>query len=206
MKTSGGRTETAGKDSPREAWGCRLLPVCSGISRASWQGCVASPLPCQGAAQNQEPLCPPSPLLPTGSGADLVATCCSGRDAAARPGPWSPPGTSTASAWLPRKKRRPVGRLQRGQDALTRVLVRPPLPAVLLREPCAPRGWRNPWLLGQPGPSCRPPAEPPGASCLCTRSCAHRTPVLGSNGLVTEGLCASLLSWRLSPSSSPGSC
>lgn len=138
-KTSGSRTEKAGKDSPREAWGCRLLPVCSGISCASWQVCVASPLPCQGVAQNQELLCPS--LLPTESGADLMATCCSRRDVAVavQLGPESPTGTSTISAWLPRRKWRPVGRLQQGQDALTWALAGR-LSAVLLQEPSAPLG------------------------------------------------------------------
>lgn len=105
-KTSGGRTETTGKDSPREAWGRRLLPVCSGISCASWQGCVASSLSCQGAAQNQESLSPPSPLLPAGSGADLMATCCSGRDVAtaAQTGPGSPPGNIDDLCLAPRKE------------------------------------------------------------------------------------------------------
>lgn len=196
MKT-GGRTETSGKDSPREAWGCRLLPVCSGISHASWQGCVASLLPCQGAAQNQEPLCPPSPLLPSGSGADFVATCCSRRDiaAAAWLGPGIPLETSTTSAQLPGKKQRPARRLQQGQDALTWVLVWPPLLVVLLWEPCAPRDRCDLWLLCQPSPASHPLAEPPGASCLCTRSHVHRTPVWGLNGFVSEGLCASLLPW-----------
>lgn len=37
-------------------------------------------------------------------------------------GPESPIGTSTISAWLPRRKWRLAGRLQQGQDALTRAL------------------------------------------------------------------------------------
>lgn len=59
-KTLGSRTGTTGKDSLRDAWGCWLLPVCSGISHASWQSCPASPLLCQDTAQNQEPLCCPA--------------------------------------------------------------------------------------------------------------------------------------------------
>lgn len=52
-KTLGSKAETTGKDLLRDAWGCWLLPVCSGISCASWQNCQASPLLCQGTAQNQ---------------------------------------------------------------------------------------------------------------------------------------------------------
>lgn len=70
-----------------------------------------------------------------------------------RQGLGAPLEISMISAWLPGKKQRPSGRLQQGQDALTRILVWPPFPAVLLLEPCAPQDWRDPWLLAQPGPS-----------------------------------------------------
>lgn len=101
-------------------------------------------------AQNQKLLC--SSLLPTGSGAGLKAICCSRRDIAAAVllGPESPVGTSAIFAWLLRRKWRPAGRLQQGQDALTRALAGHLSQLCCCRSLELPCGWDYPQSLASP--------------------------------------------------------
>ena len=156
--------------------------------------CLLWHLPCQLAGLCGQPAALPRPR--TSSPSALPHPCCplgAGQTSwlpAAQEGMlplqrgWGlgvPPGTSPTSVWLPGKNWRPVGRLQQGQDALTRVLAPSCAAAGALRSLglAQPGSWASPVPLASPPLSLPVPAAPAPV-------------VLGPNGLVTVGSCASL--------------
>lgn len=97
--------------------------------------------------------------------------CCSVAGAS------EPCGHINISAWLPRRKWRPAGRLQQGQDALTRAL------AGHLSQLCCCRSLELPWGWGYP----RSLASP-----VCPASLLLSLLVPAACAL---GVCAALLCW-----------